>query len=348
MGMALDELKSKLKPTKKETDGPTAEQKEKEKQLSKQEKEKAKWEKRRQKEMDRQKKIDEKKDKRVRKRANKRNRKQSAYEDQRSLKDKTLSDPRLDRLARDPTIWEKMAEDSMYDMLRDMGNDDKAIDGYQRNRLLQSIFIGVIVFGVGWYMDQALLMGLGPILSIMIYIMRYSSVKKMYAQWKFEREMAFSRFIRLLIPYLKQSGGNVSLYTTFNKMLERMDDEADQRSLYMLMGEMSSRPGDQRPFLDFAERSSGSDQSYLIMSTIFDFQQSTQDTSVIDELGQMASKKMMNGIDEIIAAKIKRFGMFPTKVVMSSFILVIGFAASVLLQNVMNLFNQTGGMGGLF
>jgi len=339
MAVSLGRVKEKLKP-KKKTPSAT---------MSQQEKDKARREKQRERQLKQQQKKDARKDKKVRKRANKRNgKKNSAYEGQESLKDKTLSDPRLDRLARDPSIWEKMAEGKMYGMLRDMGNSDKAIDGYQRNRLLQSVFIGLIVFGVGWYMNQTLLMGLGPILSLMIYIMRYSSVKKMYAQWKFEREMAFSRFIRLLIPYLKQSGGNVSLYTTFTKMLERMDDEADQRSLYMLMGEMSSRPGDRRPFLDFAERSSGSDMSYLIMSTIYDFQQSTQDTSVIDELGKMASDQMMTAIDEIIAAKIKRFGMFPTKVVMSSFLLVIGFAAAVLIQNVTDLFNSTGGMGGLF
>ena len=279
------------------------------------------------------------------KRARKRHKgqmKESAYDDQMT---KGMSDPRLDRLASTPDIWEKMAEDGLYDILRQMGNGDRQIRDFQRNRVMQAILIGIVVSAIGFAMQQNMVMVGGIGVGFLIYKMKFGSIKGMYRQWRFERELAFSRFVRLLIPYLKQSGGAVSLYTVFNKMLERMDNEADRNSLYMLMGEMSSRPGDIRPFYDFAERSSGSDMAYLIMSTVYDFQQSTQDTSVIDELGKMASDYMMTSIDEIIAFKIRRFGMFPTKIVLSSFILVVGFAAGVLLQNVMELMNSTGGAG---
>lgn len=269
----------------------------------------------------------------------------SEYEGQMGNK---MSDPRLDRLASTPDMWEKMAENDLYDMLRDMGNGEAAIQKYQKNRVFQALFIGIILIAVGYFMKQNLIMGIGVLAMFIIYKMRYSSVKGMYGQWRFEREMAFSRFIRLLIPYMKQSEGDISLYTVFNKMLDRMDDEADRNSLYMLMGEMSARPGDMRPFIDFAERSSGSDMSHLIMSTVYDFQQSTQDTSVINELGQMASDHMMSAIDEIIAMKIKRFSMFPTKIVMTSFVLVVGFAGGVLLHNITGLMESTGGAGGLF
>lgn len=289
----------------------------------------------------------EKQSKRAKKRAKKRKAKTvpepSKLDSQ--LGDGGMSDARLDRLASDPDIWEKLAEDDLYDKLRTMGNSDAAIMKFQKNRVMQSILIGVVVLAIGIAMGNTLMMVGSVLAGFLVYKMKYQSIGGMYNQWKFERELAFSRFVRLLIPYLKQSEGNVSLYTVFNKMLERLDDDSDKNSLYMLMGEMSSRPGDIRPFYDFAERSSGSDMAYLIMSTIYDFQQSTQDTSVIDELGTMASGHMMSAIDEIIAMKLKRFGMFPTKIVMSSFILVVGFAAGVIIDSVMGLMSDTGGVG---
>lgn len=250
------------------------------------------------------------------------------YEDQ--YEDPALS--RLERMALNPDFWEKMAEDELYYKLREMGNPDSAIQKYQKNRFFQAIIISVIGIIVALFMNNLWVAVGGMVFGIVLYVMRLSTVRSMHNQWKFEREMAFSRFVRLLIPYLKQSGGNVSLYTTFNKMLGRLDDEDDRESLYMLMGEIGDRPGDIQPFYDFAERSSGSDMAYLIMSTVFDFQESTTDTTVIDELGQMASEQMMDAIDEIIEFKIKRFGMFPTKIVMSSFILVVGLAAGVIID----------------
>lgn len=255
---------------------------------------------------------------------------ESQYEDQ--FEEMSLS--RLERMALNPDFWEKMAEDELYYKLREMGNPDSAIRKYQQNRFFQSLLFAGLGLIFGLVMNNMLVVGGGVVLGIFMYISRLSTVRKMHNQWKFEREMAFSRFVRLLIPYLKQSGGNVSLYTTFNKMLGRLDDEADRESLYMLMGEIGDRPGDIQPFYDFAERSSGSDMAYLIMSTIYDFQESTTDTTVIDELGKMASEQMMDAIDEIIAFKIRRFGMFPTKVVMSSFILVIGLAVGIVIDAV--------------
>lgn len=241
----------------------------------------------------------------------------------------------MDRLAGDADIWERMAEDSLYDMLREMGNSPDAITKYQRGRFLQSIMLLVIGLAMGIVFNQLPIVGgISAALALFLYYSKFSRIKGMYNQWQFNRELAFSRMVRLLIPYLKQSSGNVSLYVVFNKMLGRMTDESDRRSLYMLMGDMSSRPDDIQPFFDFAKRSSGSDMAFLIMSTIFDFEHSTQDTSVINELGQMASDQMMSAIDQIVMFKLRRFSLFPTKMVMSVMILVIGVAVGVAVHEI--------------
>lgn len=245
------------------------------------------------------------------------------------------TDSRLTRLAEKPDIWERMAEDDLYAMLRSMGTNERVIRSYQQKRVLQSALMLVIFGYIGYVTNLVLLYAVAIVSAFALYRSRYKSIGRMFQTWRFERELNFSKFVRLLIPYLKQSDGNVSLYSVFNKILIRLDNETDRSSLYMLMGEMGDRPGDIQPFNDFAERSSGSDMAYLIMATIFDYQESTKDISVINELGQMASEQMMSAIDDIILFKISRFGSFPTRITMTSFVLLIGFMIGTFLEQIL-------------
>ncbi|WP_308036056.1 hypothetical protein [Virgibacillus sp. AGTR] len=233
-----------------------------------------------------------------------------------------------------PSIWERFAEDKLYHQLREMGDTTKNIDKFQRKRALFSLFIVLIGCVTGAFVHVWLYLT-GPIFGVVFYKMQAKKVDRFYKAWKFQRQLNFSKFTRLVIPYLKRR--TTALYTIFNKILQRTDDEADKRSLYQLMGEMGDNPESLDPFTDFAERSSGTDMSHLFMSTIYDFQHSTFDVSVIDELGRMASEDMMNAIDEIIEMKLRRFVMFPTKVVMSSFILVAGLGVGLMIDNFKDL-----------
>lgn len=235
-----------------------------------------------------------------------------------------------------PSIWERMAEDRLYHIYLEMGIPRKRIDKAQRKRVFMSLLIAALGILAGMFMHKWLYMS-APIAGFGFYKMQMKKTETQYRAWKFERQLNFSKFSRLVIPYLKASGGSTALYTIFNKILARTENPDDRRSLYQLMGEMGDSPQDLTPFTSFAERSSGTDMSHLFMSTIFDFQQSTFDTSVIDELGQMAAEDMMNAIDEIIAMKLRRFVMFPTKVVMCSFILVVGLGAGLMVHNFKDL-----------
>lgn len=246
---------------------------------------------------------------------------------------KTKADPGT---IQKPSVWEKIAEDKLYHQLREMGDSTKAIDKFQRKRTLFSLLLVLIGCVAGMFVHVWLYLS-GPLLCFWFYKMQAKRVDNYYRGWKFQRQLNFSKFTRLVIPYLKASGGTMALYTIFNKILQRTEDEADRRSLYQLMGEMGDKPQSLEPFTDYAERSSGTDMSHLFMSTIFDFQQSTFDVSVIDELGKMASEDMMNAIDEITAMKLRRFVMFPTKVVMSSFILVAGLGVALMVDNFKDL-----------
>ncbi|RBP59283.1 hypothetical protein DES36_1198 [Alkalibaculum bacchi] len=225
-----------------------------------------------------------------------------------------------------------IAEKDLYPMLKEMGDSEKRIDQFQRQRITQSISIGIIFLLFGLILSRWFYLG-SIFLPLIVYKMKYRNISSKYATWKFQRHLQFSKFTRLLIPYLKQTRGQTSLYSIFNKILQRMENKQDKDLLYTLMTEMSNKPNDIEPFIDYANKSSGTDMSVLFMSTIFDFQQSSFDISVINELGKIASEELINGIDEIINFKLKRFVFFPTKIVMSSFVIVAGFAVAILVAN---------------
>lgn len=237
---------------------------------------------------------------------------------------------------RPQSLWEKIGEERLYAQLREMGDRDAAIDKFQRRRVFKATLFALFTLILGIFVHFWFYVAV-PIVAFASYKIQIRKVDNYYRAWKFERQLNFSKFTRLVIPYLKASGGNMALYTIFNRILQRLENETDRNSLYQLMGEMSDNPSDIKPFLDYAERSSGTDMSHLFMSTIFDFQQTTFNTSVIDELGKIASDDMMKSIDEIIAMKLRRFNMFPTKMVMTSFILVVGLGAGILFYNLKDI-----------
>ncbi|HFK1488836.1 hypothetical protein P5G86_23890 [Paenibacillus jamilae] len=229
-----------------------------------------------------------------------------------------------------------LAEEDLYSMLEEMGNTKAMIDKFQKRRLLQSFVMCIFGLLLGLFLSSwCYLIAIG--LPIFVYRSKYTHVTKVYSAFKFERHLNFSKFTRLLIPYLKEAGESVSLYQVFRKILNRMEKPVDKNSLAKLMSEMTDKPDDIQPFTDYAMRSSGSDMSINFMQTVYDFQQNSSDTNVINELGQIASAELQRAIDEIIAFKLRRFNFFPTKMVMSSFILVVGFAAAVLVYHLSSI-----------
>lgn len=225
-----------------------------------------------------------------------------------------------------------LTEEKLYDMLKEMGNTKQIIDNFQKKRVKQTLMMAIIGFFMGLFLSKWCYL-LAIALPIFFYRSKYNNVVKMYNAFKFDRHLSFIKFMRLLIPYLKESEGGASLYQVLRKILKRTENRVDANSVAKLMSEITDRPNDIQPFTDFAIRSSGTDMSVLFMQTIYDFQQNSYDTNVIDELGKIASAELQRAIDEIVAFKLRRFTFFPTKIVMSSFLIVIGFAAAILVYN---------------
>ncbi|HAR0336014.1 TPA: hypothetical protein IYH17_002946, partial [Enterococcus faecium] len=205
-----------------------------------------------------------------------------------------------------------MLDENYYKKLREMNNSNVSIIKWQKQRFLKSwIFVGVglvmyLLLGKEWYYLAG-----GIATAIGFYIIQAKSINNIYNQFRFERHLQFSKFTRLLIPYLKQKKDGGNLYGVFAKIVKRLDYDTDKQLLMKLMQDMTDRPNDIQPFVEYAEQTSGTDMSVLFMQTIYDIRQGSADLDVIEELDRLASEELMAGIDSIIDFKSRRFVFYP-------------------------------------
>ncbi|EMF0203577.1 hypothetical protein NXK88_002868 [Enterococcus hirae] len=222
-------------------------------------------------------------------------------------------------------IWIKIIEKNCYQKLIQMGNSEISIIKWEKKRVFSSIIVAILGFISGVVLKNNLVCLGGILLTFFLYFSKIRMVNSMYKQYVFMRQLQFSKFTRLLLPYLNKEHQSVNLYGVFAKIVPRLDYEEDRVLLMQLMQEMLNNPGEIQPFIDYANKSSGSDLSILFMSTVFDIQQGSTNSDVINGLDQLASEELLLRIDMIVDNKLRKFTFIPTKMTMVSILLIIGF-----------------------
>ncbi|WP_110925949.1 hypothetical protein [Bacillus massiliglaciei] len=228
-----------------------------------------------------------------------------------------------------PSIWFRVAEHNLYDMCMEMGFTEERFIKYQKKRFLRAVLFGfpliIVSFFFQWWWVFA-----GIAISGFLWWNEYNRAKKFYGNFNFEKQLQFSKFTRMLIPYLLQT--DATLYSVFTRLLDRLEPGHLKNSLERLLIEMNEFPNSEVPFVRFAKDASGTDSSILFMTTLYDFHQNTFDHSIIMELGQLSSEQLFEGVDEIIAYKLRKFSMYPTKLTMASFVITLGYAICMISE----------------
>jgi len=204
---------------------------------------------------------------------------------------------------------------------------------FKKMAVLATLVLTTLITFVVLELAGILLIGLAIV--IFYYLMSMNSIKTMYMQDLFERQLKFAKFARLIIPYLK-SKGSANLHTTFEKVLYRLEDTTDKHQLMKLMEEMTNNPHDLKPFTEYAKQMSKTDKAILFMNTIYDIKQGSADLSVIEEMDELMSQDLMSAIDDIIKFKENKFSLFSTKLTMSIIIFFLGVVISFLIYEVQN------------
>lgn len=223
------------------------------------------------------------------------------------------------------SIWEKIAEDEVFEIGFKMGHDAKTIEGWQKKRILQSLLVFILFLIFSLFVSKWLVL-VGAVGAVAFYFMKISSLRKAYANHNFLKQIEFYKFFRLLIPYLYQSvQNNTGIFSIFTQMHSKMEENAFKKSFSEFIADITYNPAKIEPYLRFAEDVSGTDRASLMMATVFDFQNSSPDVTVIQELSKTASEELFEGIEEIIIFKSRKFYLYPTYIVMSCLMPMLGF-----------------------
>lgn len=232
-----------------------------------------------------------------------------------------------------PPIWLRLLPEEIVRQLREMNNSTVAIAKWQKKNIQRTLFLTSLFLLSGYFIDWRIT-PLGFVVSVLLYRQQLQTVKRVYMQFRFERQMQFAKFARLLIPLLKQAESGINLYQIFSRVVPRLNYQVDKDLLMGLMKDLSDFPNSIQPYEDYAMAVSGSEMSILFMSTLYDLEQGAINLQVIDRLGQLASAELMQGIDQIIAFKIKRFQLLFTKMMTSIVVLIVGFALALFLYQI--------------
>lgn len=232
-----------------------------------------------------------------------------------------------------PSGFAKLLPNQIFEQLLEMNNSKEDIAAWNKRNIM-FVFMFFMLFAIFAIFTAWQVIFIGLLIGGLFFYNQMKAIKLTYQQFRFERQLEFAKFARLIIPLLKQYQQSINLRAIFEKIVPRLAYEVDRQMLQRLIVDMSYLPGSYEPFDNFAKQMSGTDGSYLFMSTLADLDQGSIDLLVIDRLGKMASEEMMQGIDQIVEFKIKGFSGTFGKMVGTIIILVFGFGISLVIYKI--------------
>lgn len=214
----------------------------------------------------------------------------------------------------------KTMEKDFLEKAEFIGYTEEEAIGLQFRRLMTTV---VYVFIAVFFLTQKLwtITIVFLVLSFFAYRSRYYSIQSGYKNARYNQQISYSIFTRLVDTYL--SSGD-SLYTIFGKVSKRLKTKQSKSSIARLMGKTQDDPDDKQAYLDFAKELSVTSEAKNFMTTLYYSQYTSDDKSVVKELGQMAVQEVLDTIGEIVEIKSNRVEKSGKLFLIASFILAMG------------------------
>lgn len=225
------------------------------------------------------------------------------------------------------SFWEKIAESDLKNMI-DYLNETN-VNSFQKQRLFKACLF--LLMGIPVFVLKPIISLVFLGLAFVFYFYEYLRVKSKFNAARFQKELVFLEFSKEIYIYLLEN--KTTIYSAFEKMKEREQEGVLKDALQDLLIDLHERPDDVQPFIDFANRTSGSDRSKLFMITLFEYHQNSKDDSIIYHLGKMTSEQLFLVVDEIIEFKHGKFLNFPMKITMPVVAVVLVFFISLLVDS---------------
>lgn len=201
-----------------------------------------------------------------------------------------------------------------------VGYSDEEAVGLQFRRLMMStIYLMIAVFFLTQKLWTASFIFI--VLGIFAYKTRYFRIQSAYKNARYNQQISYSFFTRFIDIYLTSGD---SLYTILGIIAKRLKSKQAQASIARLMGKMQEDPEDKKAFQDFGRELSVTDEAQNFMTTLYYSQFTSDDKSVVKELGQMAVKEVLDTIGVIVEIKSNRIEKYGRIFLYLSLMLIVG------------------------
>lgn len=204
---------------------------------------------------------------------------------------------------------------------------DEAISYQFRRLFLSALYMGIAAFFGYSQLWTAMVMFIG--MTYVVYKARYMRIDSEYKGMRYNQQISFSVFARLIDTYL---GDGKSPYIIFTKIMNRLQTDKSKASLAKLISRLQDNTDDKVAYQEFASEMSETNSALAFMMSLFYSQYSPHDQTVVKELSQMAIKEVFETINQIVEIKsdhLEKYGRF---FLMASFTLLIGILLAITMM----------------
>lgn len=237
---------------------------------------------------------------------------------------------------------EKTISENIREKLSEMEYTESMILKFQQERILKSL-LALMIFVLFGLAVNTIFLFLGFVISFYFWNDGEKQVDGMHEVHEFEKNVEFSNFKMLLIPYLLENDS--SLYKSLANVRERIDNDYLQNCIQRFMYELDSQEiNTPQPYTNFANAISGTNSARMFMHLLYLYEEKSNDKKVIQDLNNRAREELFAGVDIICRIKIKRFYTLMTKITMLGLIPLASFAVTIGTTQIKELIELMGGV----
>ena len=239
-------------------------------------------------------------------------------------------------------IGKFISDDDISKMIK-MQYSVKDMQQWANMRLLLSFVVFILGVIVSFFIHHVRGgMAVTMILTIGSWFLSSNLINSSYEKYQIERNVAFAEITRLYSAYAPELQYGSNLIALLNRIVPRIENEADRSAMQKLILDIQKDPTDSKPFLDFAHIFSTSDRAELIMLSMQQMYLGDVDDTSVRALADDANTDLLKQIDKVIEKKSNKFIFNNTAVVTLAMIVMFAYLLLVVIGQFSSIFSTLG------
>lgn len=239
-------------------------------------------------------------------------------------------------------IGKFISDDDISKMIK-MQYSVKDMQQWANMRLLLSFLVFILGVIVSFFIHHVRGgMAVTMILTIGSWFLSSNLINSSYEKYQIERNVAFAEITRLYSAYAPELRYGSNLIALLNRIVPRIENEADRSAMQKLILDIQKDPTDSKPFLDFAHVFSTSDRAELIMLSMQQMYLGDVDDTSVRALADDANTDLLKQIDKVIEKKSDKFIFNNTAVVTLAMVVMFAYLLLVVIGQFSSIFSTLG------